>query len=82
VNFEGRRISWEGGHALKRCEERGKDPAEVEQAIRNTRYATEREDGRWELDACVGGEVTRIVVKDLGDRVVPVTIYGRGVKCS
>jgi hypothetical protein len=82
MNFPGRRIAWDGGHALKRCTERGKDPAKVEKAIQDTPYISLRADGRYELDACIDGEVTHILVVDLTDRVVPVTVYGRGVKCS
>lgn len=82
-NFPNRYISWEGGHALKRCEERKKSPAEVEQVIRTSPFVMAKADGRYDIDGCVGGEMTRVVVVETrADALVVVTVYGRGVKCS
>jgi hypothetical protein len=75
-------ISWRGGHALDRCRDRGYDPAEVENAIRGGNVTGPRGDGRWEIYACIGGEMTLVVVAVAHDVIVPVTIYGRGIPCS
>ena len=75
-------ISWRGGHALDRCLERGFDPAEVERAIRGNNVTGQRQDGRWEIYACIGGQMTLVVVAVVRDMVVPVTVYGRGIPCS
>ncbi len=83
ANFPDRYISWEGGHALQRCAERNKPPAEVELVIRNSNLVERRSDGRFNVDGCIGGEVTRVVVAEIrDDALVVVTVYGRGVKCS
>jgi len=50
VNFAGRYISWEGGHALKRCEERGKEPSDVEKVIRTSGSVETRADGRYNIE--------------------------------
>lgn len=82
-NFQGRYISWEGGHALQRCAERGKSPTEVESVIRESRHLEQRADGRWTIDGCIDGEVTRIIVAEAReDALVVVTVYGRGIRCS
>ncbi|MES2209397.1 MAG: DUF4258 domain-containing protein [Chloroflexota bacterium] len=83
MNFPDRYISWEGGHALKRCEERNKEPSEVESVIRNSGIVEKRRDGRYNVDGCIGGEVTRVIVAEIRtDAVVVVTVFGRGVPCS
>jgi hypothetical protein len=74
-------IEWRGGHALTRCQDRGKNPSEVEDAIR-AGNATERASGRWEFYACIGGEMTSIIVVVSHGVIVPVTAYGRRVPCS
>jgi len=81
-NFSGRYIEW-SSHALQRCSERGKSPAEVERMIRMSRLCEQRADGRYRVDGCVGGEVTSAVVAERGsDAAVIVTVYGRNVRCS
>ena len=83
MNFPGRYISWECGHALKRCEERDKAPSDVEDVIRNSRSVGKRADGRYNIDGCIGGEITRIVVAEVRlDAIVVVTVFGRGERCS
>ena len=83
MNFPGRYISWEGGHALKRCQERGKDPSDVETVIRTSVLIEKRADGRYNIEGCVGGEITRVVVAEVrSEAVVVVTVFGKGVRCS
>ena len=65
--------------------ERGISPSEVERMIRTSKLCELRSDGRYNVDGCVGGVVTRAIVAERGqDAVVMVTVYvvGRGVKCS
>jgi hypothetical protein len=77
------RNSWEGGHALKRGEERGKDPAAVEKLIRSSVSVAKRADGRYNIDGCIGGEITRVVVAEVrSDAIVVVTVFGRGAWCN
>jgi len=83
LNFPDRYISWEGGHALKRCEERGKEPSDVEKVIRTSGSVEMRADGRYNIDGCIGGEITRVVVAEVrSDAIAVVTVFGRGVRCS
>lgn len=83
MNFPGRYISWEGGHALKRCKERGKKPSDVEKLIRNSVSIAKRADGRYNIEGCIGGEITRVVVAEVRpDAVVVVTVFGRGAWCN
>jgi hypothetical protein len=82
-NFPDRFISWEGGHALTRALERGKEPSEVERVIRSSPSVQRRQNGRYAIDGCIGGEVTRIIVTVArSDALVVVTVYGRGTPCS
>lgn len=83
VNFPDRSISWEGGHALKRCAERHKEPSDVENVIRNSAAVERRRDGRYNVDGCIGGEMTRIVVAEARwDAIVVITVFGTGLPCS
>ena len=83
ANFEDRYISWEGGHALKRCTDRQKSPSEVEQVIRTSPDLTERADGRWDILGCVDGELTKIIVEPVRkDALKVVTVFGKGAPCS